>query len=816
MNGVPQFVNEHLIWSSLGSCWGVWSVEASDYLYATHRRKFDIRDQTRAALLAVDTEALVMNICEPLSAEAVGRAMSLGVPDLRTSVWSDHVETTQSALAGVPMYRRRTFLAVALATESVSQSIRAGLSSFSSLFGAAPALVPDREVERAREQASRLESALRLNLGRVGTDEGLRRATEAEVLWLFDRVAHRGILEKPSTSEQQRALDASARRVRINGGLLIEAGTSADRRGRSPLARKFLRVDTDEGTAYQCMMALSVMPTHFTFPGSEWLLGVERVPFPVDWALRVRVRSNQEARRKINRKKTELGFQEGEYGTDGSGDAPASLSWALEDLEHQQAELEANPSQPEYEVSTYFATWSDSLETLDQQVNQLKNVFDAQRFPLHAPIGGQRGLYEAMVPGTRAPSWPNDFQQILMVDALAAGQPFTGVDVGDPRGLLLGENLNSGTVRPVLFDPAYGPSGEGPNGARSGSIGILGDLGSGKSYLAKKLCHGTVARGGQVVVFDRTPVGEWVRFGRALPGHPQTISVGEESTVSLDPLRVFGGDDGMSVAIATLGLLARVGPTEPEGVAIAEAVRSVASGVDASMKGVLERLELTGATDEAAQQVIRRLRTFAHEPLARMLFGDGSPLRLSDADYIVFHAPDLDLPAPEEWQHEHLARLLQPRKIVSQALLFLVAATARQISFSNTARFSAVVLEEAWAVLANTQGARVAQELIKDGRKHNAALWLVSQSPADFPSESLAAHLGSRFLFRQSDRTAARKSLELFGIDATDDTVDLLTSSLGEGQCLFRDIAGRTGLVQVLKSVDELHDAALTDQRKVS
>lgn len=817
MNGVPQFVAGNLMWSSLGTTWVTWSLEAANYAYATHRQKFDVRNRTKATLLALGREAVIMSICEPVEVDEIADAMARGVGARRHDDWDAHVADTKAMLQDVPLYRRRLYLSVVLPVESLTSAFRLGVSGFAGAFGVPPLPIGAEAVRQAKVAAKRIEKTLEMSFSR-GADGnvGMRQVAEEELLWLFDRPVRRGI-DEPAAPTPQRVGEASAggvaRSVRLEAALLTEAGTAHDRQGRPKLARKFLRVDTDRGAAYQTMLALSTMPAHFAFPGSEWLFGVEHLAFPIDWTMRIRTRSNEEARRKIKRKKNELGYQDGEYGAAGT---PSSVQWAIDDLEHQQAALEANPVQPEMEVATYFVTWSPSLDELDQQVVQLRNVYESQQYPLHAPAGGQLKIFEAMQPGTRVPGWPFDYQQILLPEALATSVPFAGVDVGDPRGLVLGENLDSGTVRLAMFDPAYGPSGESPLGAKSGSLGILGDLGSGKSYLAKRLCHGTIARGGQIVVLDRTPMGEWVQFGAALPGHPQTIQVAEGAGVSLDPFRVFGVRDGLSIAIATLGMLARVGPAEPEGVAVAEACRSVAETSQPTLKGVVAELEQRGATDSAAMAVLRRLRAFEHEALALLLFGDGQPLDLSDADYIVFHAPNLDLPTPEEWEREHLARMMQPRKVVSQALLYLVTETARYISFSDLTRFSAVILEEAWAVLGNTNGVRVAKELIKDGRKHNAALWLISQNPHDFPTDELSAHLGARFLFRQADRNAARRSLELFGMDATEATVDLVTTDLREGDCLYRDLAGRTGLVHVLQSVKVLHDAARTDQRLAS
>src|SRR5205807_4328736 len=165
-----------------------------------------------------------------------------------------------------------------------------------------------------------------------------------------------------------------------------------------------------------------------------------------------------------------------------------------------------------------------------------------------------------------------DYVHHLLCRDLAAGMPFGAAGVGDPQGMLLGYCVDAGTFRPVLFDPAYGPSIN-----RSGSLGAFGALGSGKSYFVKSVVHATLARGGRVAVLDRTAAGEYVRLAGVVPGRAEVIPLAEGSSVCLDPLRVFSGDDRIGVATGFLTLLTGGAPNDPDGIALAEAVRSEAA-----------------------------------------------------------------------------------------------------------------------------------------------------------------------------------------------------------------------------------------------
>ena len=156
--------------------------------------------------------------------------------------------------------------------------------------------------------------------------------------------------------------------------------------------------------------------------------------------------------------------------------------------------------------------------------------------------------------GPPAPSWPvsprcsrerrrcrwyAEYAQDLLPDGLASAMPFAGSGVGDPGGMLLGYSLDGLLPRPVFLDPAHGPRDLN----RSGSLAAIGELGAGKSFLAKTLAHNTVAMGGQVVAIDRTEQGEYGRLAAVVGGSAQVVEISADATVGLDPFAVFDTDE---------------------------------------------------------------------------------------------------------------------------------------------------------------------------------------------------------------------------------------------------------------------------------
>ena len=155
--------------------------------------------------------------------------------------------------------------------------------------------------------------------------------------------------------------------------------------------------------------------------------------------------------------------------------------------------------------------------------------------------------------------------------------------------------------------------------------------------------------------------------------------------------------------------------------------------------------------DPAARSLARRLAHYRRSATGQLAFGDGETLSL-DADLIVFWAPNLALPDRETLENEHRARMMLPEQVLGQALLYLVAAVGRQVVFRDPTRFAAALYDEAWALLASPHGQSLLIEGVRDGRKHNGAIWLASQHPNDFAIGELQDLLGSRFVFRQARR----------------------------------------------------------------
>ena len=797
----------NLVWSTDGGVWAVWEATTFPHAHLSNTDKLGIHSQIRGLLLSLPPDSMLLSICELLNPIDVVERMAEGIDLDRNLAWATVCDATEDWLEQVDLHNRRYYVAVALpSTRRGWQEVLAGaIADITASFGIDPAPVPEEEIDIRKRQAHELEI-------RLGQHVPLRRVTPGEICWMYARVMRRSANEPsydelweppippPPSNLRGRFRDQNHPRgvlAQLTDAVVKEGGYPDD--PDRPRHRRYVRIDSGGGTSYQTVLAMSDMPHYFNFPGGggEWLYHADRVGFPVDWCVRIRSIRNAEAQAKVRRKHRDLIGQVDEYDGDTSG-APPQLAEAIDAIDQQRAALGANPAEPELQVTILFSVAADNLVDLEHRAAALQARFEPMEYGLARPTAGQQALLRSMLPGTAASHVCRDYTQFMLTADLAAGSPFCGPEVGDPTGLLLGVSLDSGNNSPVLFDPAFGPKANA-----SPSLAAVGRLGSGKSFFLKRLCWDTVARGGQVVTIDRTPSGEYVRFAQSLPGRTQVVRLEAGADVHLDPMRSFVGDERVTVTLGFLSLLAGCSAHSEEGAALAEAVDAVTARPDTGLSDVIDELERMGSAtdtiDQAARGLARRLAHYRRSATGQIAFGRGRPMSL-DADFIVFWAPNLALADRETLGSESGMRMMLPEQILGQALLYLVAAVGRRVVFSDPTRFAAALYDEAWALLSSPHGQKLLIEGVRDGRKHNGAIWLASQHPNDFAIAELEDLLGSRFVFRQA-RQAVPAALRFLGAPDSLDAAATLDAGLETGQCLYRDVRDRVGLILVLPPV---------------
>lgn len=808
----------HLIWSTDGTVWAAWRVSADSHPYISAKARRLLHARTRSVLMALGGEAMILGLCEPIEPDSVVQAMIADVDLAAHPGWGQVAAWAADRLDDLALWSRAYFLVVRLPDTGGLRGVAASAQAqILAAFGVTPPRVSASEVTARARQATEFAEQIAGQLD-------LRPVTPGELRWIYARAPRRGLDEPANDGRWEPAAGGSragsAQLLPFGEADILEGGHRDDegRRGH----RRYLRLEVpDLGVAFQTFAVISDLPRQWSFPGGtgEWFARADELVFPVDWCARIHPVANADAQIKARRQHRQLISQVDEWESETSG-PPAALAEAITDIDAERAALAANVAEGELQTTIIFAVWADQLDSLEARAKQLEQLFTPLEYSLHRPTGGQADLYQAMLPGSRSPQVCRDYTQFLLPGDLASGAPFTGAEVGDRTGCYIAYQLDGYSCRPVLLSPSPPPDQPG-----SRCMALVGEPGGGKSHCLKLLLDGHVARGGQAVVLDRTKMAEYKRLAACIPGTSQVVDLGADSHFSLDPLQVFTGTDRLTYTIGFLTVLLDAGPMERSGTLLSDAVDAVIDRPGASLHDVVNHLE-ERREDPVAADLEAKLRKIARTPLGRIVFSDQPPVSL-DADYVVFAAQGLHLPSREQLLNAHLARRLLPEQVLSQALLYLVAAVTRVVTWARTDRFAVGVFDEVWALTNTVEGHQLLIEGARDGRKHNAAIWVVGQDagdlgdPDDPEAGKLPALLPIRCVFRQDHRDSARRALRFLDLDPTEELIAQLTSAdrhggMQTGQCFLRDTRGRVGHVQVVEAwSDDLARAMETDPHKL-
>ncbi|MFB8085075.1 ATP-binding protein [Streptomyces sp. NPDC055992] len=844
-----RHVAGNVMWTVQGQVWAVYRVSGAGGGDTSRRSKDRRLGQLEALVKSLTGESMLLSLCPAVDPESVLSKMTTGIDLAVSPRYRQSTELLRGQLEQLELTGRTDWLAIPLPLtrgESAREAFAAARAELALQLGLLPRPVSAREEDQRLAQAQRMASVWPSGIA-------LRPATTAEVLWIYGHSARRGLLEpvlpdgeQPRMRGRGRGAASLGQVVLAEGGNLLEdlglndgagrgrrGGSSAGRRRKAagaggPFSRRWLEVTTEWGPSYQVMLALSEMPEAFVFPGSEYLASLDMFSFPVDWVVRLQVSSGAEAEARTRRQARELANQYAEYEGETAG-VPASVDKAVGGLDEYRERLTASSTEVEVRAMAALCVWGGTPEEAERRAGELAGHFAGNEYTFSRPRGEQENLWYGMLPGTRTPQVMAQYAQYLLARDFAMAAPFNGGGLGDSTGPLFGLQLAGGGVRPVLTDWTRGPREN-----TSATAAFVGELGAGKSTAMKAAVYSVLAAGrrmrgsyrrGRVVIVDRTPRQEWLRYAQACPGQTECITIDDHARISLDPLRTFTGREAQRFTESFLTLLLGLAPMSDEGIALSEAVEAVLAQPHPSMRVLVEELTNRGTLgDTCSAMAARRLSAVRRKDLARAVFDETLPVvKGSSADTLVFSVSALALPTKSELREGRLEKM-EFEKVFGRAVMYLIAALCRKIVYADLDEFALVVWDECWWLTSSPEGLALALELVRDGRKHGAGALFGGHDDEDIGSgntedgQILRGLIPRKFVFRHTDVTLARRALAFLGCDPDDpDLLALITTGLSPnspelsdderaaraGECLHRDLTGRIGAMQITLPADE-------------
>lgn len=817
---------DNLRFTRSGQVWADFLISGIPYGLRPLKEKQDVRDLHQALVRALPGESLWLSVVTGTEPSRLVERMLADVDRDRHPDWLAECEATLESLEHLSPGQRVHWLSIPLGggpNEVVRRMVGAGFDKVKEAI-ALPRTYPTREeVDRYRTQAMRAVES-------VPAPFNIRPATPAQMVWLHLHTLDRGLyadweMPQGTTDDVTPALIATKSLSALPEPYLDEGARTDLVKGQAfnPFARRVLKVrnpavgSTGEEASYQALMVVADVPDGgMVFPGAEMLGKLDESGLDVDWAMRLTVRAGRDVLLDNARALRNLNDQF-EQRSGSADQGVLGLQATAEALQEFSTIMENNKLEVEASATIIFCVSSSDLDSTTAQATALTDYLSENaQYRLAQPIGHQEALWWAMHPGVPTSTVVREYAQIAPSSSLSALVPFASTALGDKKGLLLGLNIGHGPLlspthtcgpaTPVMLDP-LGATGNNI----SGSLAVVGDLGSGKTFALKKITGAILDMGGRAVIPDRTHMGEWALWSSSVT-NSRVVDIAQPK-LSLDPLRLFGRKAGSRMAQNFLTLLVNAAPTSDLGVTLSDVLDEayLAEHQLTSLGDVLSHLNSPACRLPHAQPLASRINVFARRDLGRAVFDGSLPALEMHEPAIVISTAILQMPSQAELNQSHLFAQLSLEKIFGRATYVLIAELAREIVFADRDVTGAFVVDEAHFVTNNDFGVQTLTDVVHDGRKHNAVALLGGHDAQHaFPSKVLRGLIPNRLLMRHTDADLARNGLEFMGLDPVDSSlVELVTKGLSpkigdsvpehrRGEGIMRDSAGQVGRIKVL------------------
>jgi hypothetical protein len=320
-------------------------------------------------------------------------------------------------------------------------------------------------------------------------------------------------------------------------------------------------------------------------------------------------------------------------------------------------------------------------------------------------------------------------KRVLDTSTLVTLFPWSGADIQQPAGLVVGSSCASGA--PVLIDPFDQQRYANAN------IGVFGYSGAGKTYLLSTLLMGSLGRGIQVYVID--PEHEYGNLARQLGGIDVQLALGSGHALNVLDLRPSDRRDE-----------AWLGPATADAVDLCSAI---CGGLDESERALIEaaarnaygQVEQPLLRDVArllpdAARVAAILRRWVHGSLGQMF---SAPTNIDlEAPIVVFSMRELR------------------DEMVAPVHFLLAEALWTRIKRKDRRRM--LVVDELGLLFEDPTIRRFIVSLARRIRKYDGSLVFATQNPGDLLSSDQGAVVATNpaLLFLGAQRPGEAAKLE--------------------------------------------------------
>ncbi|MGB8962105.1 MAG: ATP-binding protein [Pseudonocardiaceae bacterium] len=513
-----------------------------------------------------------------------------------------------------------------------------------------------------------------------------------------------------------------------------------------------------------------------------WVQRSDRLPAGVEWSARIYVRRPEEVAGELARQMNKVRSQVRHYTDEHDLEPPQSLvrqaSRVLEIDDEMTSGFTALGTRVRswWRVAVSGSTERDALRLAQQLLDLYK-----PKIAIEHPES-QYALAREFIPGE--PLSSGAYLRRGSVIWAASAVPTATADVGDRRGILLGETCTA-TRRPVAWDPWMAQEIRDS----SGLTAMVAGLGGGKSFLGGGIVYKTLRAGAYWTLLDPSgplaklcelpelrPYARPINLLNAQPGilNPYRV-VGEPELEHFldeeDPERAWRREKALTAATRrrlVLDVLTGVLPFEVARMAktrivLLRAVRAVGGRPDAHPGQVFEMLRRDPSEHHEHAIVVADFLDEMRERMSLLIpEKDADPYtEVRDDRLTVLTMSGLTLPK-DTIGREHWT----DAESLGVELLNLAAwLTQRSIYERPRDQRKGVWIDEAFFLSEVPTGRVLMNRFARDSRKWNVRVLLSSQIPADFLKiQGFVSLLDSVFVGRLDDGPAQADALRLLKV----------------------------------------------------
>ena len=557
-------------------------------------------------------------------------------------------------------------------------------------------------------------------------------------------------------------------------------------------SQRYLRLEHEDKESYVSYFTVNAIVGELDFPSSEiFYFQQQQFTFPVDTSMNVEIVENRKALTTVRNKKKELKDLDNHAYQAGS-ETSSNVVDALDSVDELETDLDQS-KESMYKLSYVIRVSAPDLDELKRRCDEVKDFYDDLNVKLVRPAGDMLGLHSEFLPASKR--YINDYVQYVKSDFLAGLGFGATQQLGETTGIYMGYSVDTG--RNVYLQPSLASQGVKGTVTNALASAFVGSLGGGKSFCNNLLVYYSVLFGGQAVILD--PKSERGNWQETLPDIAHEIKIvnltsEDKNKGLLDPYVIMRRKkDAESLAIDILTFLTGISSRDGEKFPVLRrAIRSVTQGRQRGLLRVIEELQKDGSP--VAENIADHIESMTDYDFAHLLFSDGNVEQSISLDrqLNIIQVADLVLPDKDTRFEEYTTM-----ELLSVAMLIVISTFALDFIHSDRGIFKMVDLDEAWTFLQVAQGKALSNKLIRAGRSMNAAVYFMTQNSGDVDDEKMKNNIGLKFAFRSTDIKEIKNTLEFFGVDKEDEGNQKRLRDLENGQCLFQDLYGRVGVIQI-------------------